>query len=81
MIITRVETSNGSCTITTTAGRFERWPGRKHQGRQWWSWIPNGFLGRPIIVTVPETIEILDAEFDNARGPAVPHLRLVKSAA
>lgn len=59
-----VRRDNGACTITIPAGRFDRWPGRKINGRQWWSYTPNA--GQPTIVTVPETIHALEAEFDAA---------------
>lgn len=80
MNITRIEQRHGACTITTTTGRFERWPGREHQGRQWWSFTPT-CGSRPTLVTVPETVDELEEHYLDARGPAVAHLRLVKGAA
>jgi hypothetical protein len=79
--IISVTTQNGCCTITTTDGRFERWPGRTIDGDlQWWSFVPKAG-GRHALVTVPGTIRQLEARCLAARGPALPHLRLVKGAA
>lgn len=60
MNIISVHADNGACTIVTPTGRFERWPGRKINGRQWWSYTP--LRGHQVIVTVPETIAELEAE-------------------
>lgn len=61
MNIISVHADNGACTIVTPTGRFVRWPGRKINGRQWWSYTQTSTGGRPIIVTVPETIDELEA--------------------
>lgn len=81
MNIIRVHTQNGSCTITTDTGRFDRWPGRQIDGMQWWSYTPTNTVGRPAVVTVPATVNFLDDTYNAAAGPAIPHLRLVKGAA
>lgn len=61
MNIISVHADRGACTITTDTGRFVRWPGRKINGHQWWSYTPLAGTGA-VIVTVPETIELLEAE-------------------
>jgi hypothetical protein len=84
MNILHVHTQNGSCTITTDTGRFDRWPGRQLDldggEMQWWSYTPATGSG-PVTVTVAATVHHLEDTYLAARGPAVRHLRLVKGAA
>lgn len=80
MNITNVTADNGECTVTTTEGRFTRWPGREVNGHAWWSWTPTDGHCAPQLVTVPDTVRFLESRHRKA-VPPVRHLRLVHGAA
>lgn len=61
MNVIDVRARNGECEVTTTEGRFTRWPGKLVNGHAWWSYLPGQSTGRPTLVTVPRTVADLEA--------------------
>lgn len=67
MKINRTVRIGPGCKIDTDEGRFANWPGRViGTGEPWWSFTPAGG-GRPVLVTVRETI----AQLERARSQAI----------